>query len=157
MRKIYRDIARERGKCLGCGQVSVFLNEKYCPDCATKSYEHYLKRDKQKYNKYMKEYHKKKYDENKVQGLCVRCGNPHNSKTLTCPRCLLKIRESRKIRFANKVRKSEVAGIICRFCDNQCVPGYLCCEYHLELNREKARLPQTNKARKKLVEEGELY
>lgn len=134
------------GICPYCRRNKLFGEEKSCPECRAKATELSSKRDKIRYNKNHADWSRKVYQERKLKGICVRCGKRKANKGyVRCEYCRIKDEAARQIRDYHLSRYERG---LCRWCDNPIENGYKVCEYHHQMNIDKAR--------KKAVCENEL-
>lgn len=125
------------GYCPKCnGKNKLLEGENCCPDCASKQYAYSLKRDRNHYNEVHKEWSRKAYQKAKEEGICVRCLKRKADYGARCSICAMKMAESRRIR---KHKESRFERGLCRWCDNPVEEGYKVCEYHHQVQIERAK------------------
>lgn len=149
LRKWYQ----EGGICPRCGKELLYGQEKNCLECSAKGYEQYLKRDKEHFNEVHRKWAKEKYERDKANGICTRCGKRKaDGGYFTCGICRAKNR-------ANRMNQSEYVKKIgiCRFCNEPVKDGYKVCEKHHQMNVDKARSSNAKRARNELIRSGVLY
>lgn len=134
--------------CTACGQRDARRGRRKCPECAEKE----LERQKKRYSdpevrvkriEYAREYRRKRAEERKSRGECIRCGRPSDGY-YQCARCRYKERaQQRKARERQgKISKDErFSGYYCLQC---CVelPEWRenkLCDKCLELHRRQGK------------------
>lgn len=125
------------GRCPYCGREKLYGEEKSCPECRAKSSAYSMRRDRIKYNKNHADWSRKTYEERKQQGICIRCGK-HKAKEGQC-RCEYCIAKDTRARQTREFHLSRFERGLCRWCDNPVEEGFKVCEYHHQMNIEKAR------------------
>ena len=139
--------------CPRCQKNKLFGSEKVCPECNaenTNRIERKREISREKYNEYMKDYHKQLYNQRKADGICTRCGKVSVKGTgyYTCIKCREK---ERKNIYPREYGWARVAEGRCFFCGEPVKKGYKVCEKHWKSNCENAKkadrsyLQRTNK------------
>ena len=125
------------GRCPRCnGRNKLMVGENVCPECSVKQYEQSLKRDKDHYNKVHREWSKKSYADCKEQGVCVRC---RKKKATIGTRCATCYERDNSARLKREYKPSRFERGLCRWGDNPIEEGFKVCEYHHQIQIERAR------------------
>ena len=124
------------GICPYCRRNKLYGEEGSCPECRAKNTEYKRKKDKKHYNRVHAEW-SMTYNDRKEKGICVRCGK-RNAKEgyVRCERCMKK---DEAARHSRNFHLSRYERGLCRWCDNPVEDGYRVCEYHHQMNIERAR------------------
>lgn len=153
-----REWYKSAGICPRCGKNQILGDEKACPECNSYAYSINIRINQDKKNKSHAEYSRKVYAERKAQGICTRCGKRKSEYGyLMCGICREKDRNRKRIAYGKPDRRERYLSGLCFFCDNPIKDGYKVCEKHYQMNVEKARSSNANKARAKLQKSGVLY
>ena len=153
---------RENGICPRCRNNTIFGNENICPECSAEMYEINMnsreRLGREHYNEVHKEWSKRTPREMIERGICTRCRKRKADYGYkTCGICRKKIRNYKRIKYGKPDRRERYKQGLCYFCDNPIKDGYKVCEKHYQMNVEKARSQNADKARKNLVKDGILY
>ena len=123
------------GICPVCHKVKLFGDEATCLECRAKkanSIQKYRDVNKQKFNEYMRNYSKAKYDYSKKNGVCYMCGVRTEVGKALCKRCLKKRNESVKERNLRKnyyiTREDRSDYGLCYYCGKPAIEGNTVCE-----------------------------
>ena len=153
-----REWYQSAGICPRCGKNPILGDEKACPECNSYAYSINIRINQDKKNKSHAEYSRKVYAERKAQGICTRCGKRKADHGYAmCSICRIKDRNRQRIAYGKPDRRERYLSGLCFFCDNPIKDGYKVCEKHYQMNVEKARSSNANKARMELQKSGVLY
>lgn len=153
---------RENGICPRCRKNTLFGDEKECIECRATKYENTInsreRLGREHYNEVHKEWSKRTHHEMIERGICTRCRKRNADYGYkTCGICRGKIRNYKRIKYRKPDRRERYEQGLCYFCDNPIKDRYRVCEKHYQMNVEKARSQNADKARKNLVKDGILY
>lgn len=156
-----REWYQSAGICPKCGENPIMGDEKMCPECRAYAYKIVMgRRDfiRKRYNSDHAKWSRKAYAERKAQGICTRCGKRKaDHGYVMCGICREKDRNRKRIAYGKPDRRERCLSGLCFFCDNPIKDGYKVCEKHYQMNVEKARSSNANKARVELQKSGILY
>lgn len=152
------DFYKSNGICPRCRVKNAFYNHVYCEDCLEKIALANIKFRDPKAKEYSMRYrdrNKKRYEERKKNGLCVRCGKPATNGTL-CAYHYYKRKEQRKKYSSGRERgeafRKRIKNGLCMYCGKPQVYGYKFCEEHLKERQEICRnLGKNNTAWRKEI------
>lgn len=101
----------EHGICYTCGQRKAVKGRRRCPNCAedsNNSVKAWYTVHSEEVKIKMRERCRKRYQERKKRGVCVRCGKPANPGNVYCKQCLMR-------RSAENRKYNEAKGIMPRY------------------------------------------
>lgn len=152
----------ENGICPVCRDNFLFGDEKVCLECGASKYAEKMKSierlGREHYNEVHREWSKRTHHEMIERGICTRCRKRKADYGYkTCGICRGKIRNYKRIKYGKPDRSERYEQGLCYFCDNPIKGRYRVCEKHYQMNVEKARSQNADKARKNLVKDGILY
>ena len=132
------------GICPRCRRNRILGQERSCPEC--RAYEaNYMSKvrskNREEYNKKMREYRRELTVKRKAQGMCTRCGKREaETGYSTCSICRIKSTTYKRNKYGHPNRSEERLELgICYFCDNPVKPGLKVCEYHHNQNIEASK------------------
>lgn len=142
--------------CPRCRKNDLVGDEKNCPECRAKFVD-IAKRSRakrgQEYNAYMREYQKKRLEELRDKGICVRCCKAKATQGYkTCEKCRDKYKNFYISHYSKPDRKERYKEGLCYYCDEKVKDGYKVCEKHYQRNCENARSPKLEEVRRKKSE-----
>lgn len=130
--KEYYATLKDLGLCR-CGHaVAIGFNQ--CPRCIERDRQRQSQKrevNREAYNAYMREYHKKQREERKANGLCTRCGKPvpHGSPFQECIECRnRRLKQKRKKKVGKIPRAEWTAYGLCYHCGKPAMDGKKVCE-----------------------------
>lgn len=136
--KKFRNMLQKEFKiCPMCRKNKLYGEEKTCIECKTTRAINIKKsRDKNrdKYNEYMRDYHKKIYEYRKTNNLCTICGGKRDTEKLKCNKCRTKEKENRQRKRKNNMTMSEKIKFgICIRCNEPAIEGQKLCQRHYDI------------------------
>lgn len=148
--------------CTVCGKESTISKMHICPECLAmkaNQKDRWKANNRQQYLKTQKKSNDRRYSSLKEQGICVKCGKRKAKEgNVSCGWCLIKERDydnRRNLDKTHKPYKCEWLSLnLCAICGNPSRDGMRVCDSCYSNICKMANLPQTNKAREKMKEQG---
>ena len=152
----------ENGICPVCRDNFLFGDEKVCLECGASKYAETMKSrerlGREHYNEVHKEWSKRTHHEMIEKGICTRCRKRKADYGYkTCGICREKGRKYKRVKYRKPDRSERYKQGLCYFCDNPVKDRYRVCEKHYQMNVEKARSQNADRARNNLIKDGILY